>query len=810
MESDKTKKPQANLKKQMRRCFMNGKQCIFCGSSDLESKNRTLVFMAMPFRPNLSTSYSWSLKPYIEDQLKNDNIPNHSVKIMRADEYSQIGAITCEKICRPIQNADLVVVDVSLANSNVMYEIGLAIGLEKQIVFVSNDDKGFTLELENFLKPRETDNASKNWRILKYPGVAYLDGKKYSIKDHIISFPATSFVNKSFKILGLCIKTGFPTSIDDIGLKFSEIIDGAMGVALSRIFKAEEKNNPKHDEVFRDRWTAKILDEVGLKEPVSRESNESKYTEVIFHQNEKGEILSFYEQRDKIDKSFCCIIDLGNESPLAYLWLGYCHAKSINVIPVYRLTDHNEDMQQPLLLKSCKKEMDKNSESQFEDLKINQEKHVLAFDIRALWYIDFTQHKTERLADLLQSVFSELIHRDLPRMERNRFWGRLTKQRNVHIFTGAVHNPDLRREMVGDWDQRAVSELVRYLSSTDETVTPILAPPVYSPEYSASKVNGAIENRKLSKDFISNYLKKVEENLKNKDCIIVGSADVNALTEILLAKAYSTNTMSNVFDESNLEFDNSVIAIKPPTPEHNDPNRREKDGDLIKQYRVYSRPANETLNEQLFNFSRGYKIVTDESRILQTAYKSQDVPVTAEDNLTSRLKSLVGEIKESKTNISELNGFLLLSHILIMRNPFLSQEVSGSTIPLIVILNGVSGPGTFALAEILTGGDVISQGENFSVEPLSKAKRSEQLLKTLNECIDKLDHDEKRKAVQGIVWVAISGESSITGNVILFDQRDVHSWGWCPRIKSNPLQNNNEVVWFDNKYAVPDSNPWIF
>lgn len=42
----------------IRRCFMTGKQCIFCGSENTHKNEKPSVFVAMPYRPNLAMCYA--------------------------------------------------------------------------------------------------------------------------------------------------------------------------------------------------------------------------------------------------------------------------------------------------------------------------------------------------------------------------------------------------------------------------------------------------------------------------------------------------------------------------------------------------------------------------------------------------------------------------------------------------------------------------------------------------------------------------------------------------------------------------------
>lgn len=835
---------------------MTGKQCIFCGSqSSSASKDNTFsVFMAMPFRPNLSTSYSWSLKPYLLKGLSEGE--TKKVNIMRADEYPHIGAITCEKICRPIQSADLVVVDITLPNANVMYELGLAIGLGKEILLVRNspacdeDGKGFAEALLQYLN--EGARQKDTFKALNYPGVGFIDGEKYPPKSLVSTLHLPARAVTKLKVVGLAQSLAVPRAAGDVTVAFASMVDGAIGVALKSILAP-----PKTDDSEEAKRAHQVAKAASLKDTAKTASMKDaakadgcqieikaegvkeggKYTYVALIGSDASSHKSFKTVREEIDDAFCCVMDLAGESAAAYLWLGYCHARGINVIPVYRRVEGEEPS---ILFRPCprheehegseeSKEQGDPAKSRGKEGSKGRPADVLAFDIRALWYIDFQHNKTEYLADLLRSVFIELIIRDLPRLERNRFWSRLTQNGEVRIYTGAIHNKDLKREMVGDWDQRTVSELVRYLSSTDEAVTPVLEPPIYAPEYGLTRTSaGAAEKAAgLSTEELSKYIARVKSSLQDKNCIVVASADVNALTEILLAHAYcDKHDGTSMFAGPTIASDNAVIALKPPpgnaTPaatkpvepeaaveaSSNKPAARRKGATPAPAAReglprVYSRSAQDEGDERkrLGRGFRGFRI--GYKAILKTHYCAQEEELF---DLGSQLVKIAGA-NHSEPPQGGVKGFLLLSHLLIMQNPFLSDErrAAGGPPPLIVVLNGVSGPGTYALAEVLTGGGEMPESkENGNAkEGVDKACASERLLREINRLLDEMVTSGK-SVVQGIVWVAISRQPGQETGVGLYDSRGVHSWEWCAAARSGSEEGKEEAC------VVPkDANPWI-
>ena len=681
MDGQATQTSRQRLPQRIRRCFMTGKQCIFCAQAAAEEQSGTSpatrnVFVIMPFRDNLNTAYDWSLRPYLQARLCGVLGPTgpgrqEPVTIRRADAFQNIGFVMCEKICRRIQETDLVVADLSVDNPNVFYELGLAVGLRKQLLIMA-DSACIRQRTESFWRALGIPVAPAGAQqpldcIVAYPSVGFLK--------HDPDKPAGKLIEVTLgpsepemKVLTLIAERPpqpgrgeppDPRKALDITVSFEEALRGAIGVAVTNII---EDKDPNREASRKAREILQKLPEREGTPPAESNPKESlKVPKTQYLFDGQGNYLRFEDLAPSIDKAFVCIVDLANEDPHAYFWLGYCHARGINVVPVYRSFGAGNSGQ----------------------------KRVLAFDIRALWYIDYDETEMLRLADTLQGVLEELITRDVPRIQRDRFWERLTRRSRIHIYTGAVHHRDLNREMVGDWDLRAVSELVRYLSSAEEPVIPELERPVYSPQTIKDKLETAAGQRKDSgqpetppgeqstrgnqrgdeslvwddTESLRAYIELIKGELKNKNCLIVASADVNALTEVVLAHAYGMDHVCFSGGAQTSNQDNltrAVVAMKKTTPQGAAP------GGIIKTF--FSRE-----DANLEQSSRGFLV---DGQIIQEPYYDQD-------------------------RAEKVERFDVLAHLAIMHNPFSDPEHEDT---LIVILDGVSGPGTFGLAEVLTGG----------------------------------------------------------------------------------------------------------
>ena len=145
----------------------------------------------------------------------------------------------------------------------------------------------------------------------------------------------------------------------------------------------------------------------------------------------------FASTRQQVENTYCMVVRTGDDChPMSYFWLGYAYARGKNVIPVTVIKDEN---------------------GRVDDL---------AFDIRALRHMTFNPQAPETLERQMKEAFQQMIHADFSHWSRKQFWDEVLGRRGeVHIFTGALHNKQYNREMIGDWDLRAAAELTSYFWS---------------------------------------------------------------------------------------------------------------------------------------------------------------------------------------------------------------------------------------------------------------------------------------------------------------------------------------------------------
>lgn len=751
--NDKLKLSKDNLRKRrhiMKRCFMTGKQCIF--SSQIQSNLKTrfynesrdkndgnldiepLIFFITPFRSNLKAFYDWSLKPYL---IWDYDISEEAIQC--ADDVREIGYIVCEKICRKIQESDLVIAEISLKNPNVFYEIGLACGLEHPIVFMQNETSDENI-IDNYISISKTlmvNDEIDDFKdcVLLYPGVNPLNVEKYKLENYVITPSIPKKRTSKLRIIALSFESNQAIrdskAKDDIEINFTRLFSGAVTVAMNEIKKEVDKKPTEK----RESWE-KTIYKLGEPENGNEWEDFSRVITIEISDTiySKG---TFTEVAREIEESFCTIIDVSQNDPIAYFWLGYCHARGLNAIPVNQVDAQNIHLKGKSGVES-----------------------KLAFDIRALWYVEYKHNEPNEFKNKIKEVLRYLLERDIPDRHRRAFWDRFSPEHKIRVFTGAIHSKDHYREMVGDWDVRTVSELFSYLPSIRNSETIELFNPLYSPDWAYCsahlyKKDGGDDKPINRNDFIEEFRNYIKSQLDDVNAIVIASPDVNPLTEYILNKIYKvkfgsdsikeqSNNLCEPFDGpyEKLAF-NGYILTKGVKEKAKKSALVEDD---CKDYTKFHRIFYKEMNAQEPNISiRGF------------------TPHCGTCEGDALLETYIGQYElESE--------FSLLGHLLVARYPPTPESDN-----LVVLLNGVSGPATFALAEILTGGGIHTNPD--------KKSDSEEMLRKINEVLDK----PKCIGVEAIVVVKIrrskdkaseneTAEDKKPKHMTYVDSREVVSW----------------------------------
>ena len=115
------------------KCFLTSEECNIAITPREKS-----VFVIMPFIKDLNDTYKVGIK---------ETLVGLGYDCYRADEILHKRNIMCRGICKPMQEASIIIADMTNKNTNVFFELGLAYGFEKEILLLSQsiDDIPFDL-----------------------------------------------------------------------------------------------------------------------------------------------------------------------------------------------------------------------------------------------------------------------------------------------------------------------------------------------------------------------------------------------------------------------------------------------------------------------------------------------------------------------------------------------------------------------------------------------------------------------------------------------------------------------------------------
>lgn len=203
------------------RCFMTGE---YCSKQENIRKERKLlhdkhcinVFVIMNFSSMSDVVFKWRLQDFIRSLSKyfafettdphnpklicsekpiSNSTHKINLRIIRSDSNPSSNYVMCSRICQQLQIADLVVVDVSQRNTNVFYELGIAVALGKLILPICYSESFFSMEVPESLKSLKDDNDRKMlhhidcfpWRrmLFEYYGIRFRTYENAAKKDAV-------------------------------------------------------------------------------------------------------------------------------------------------------------------------------------------------------------------------------------------------------------------------------------------------------------------------------------------------------------------------------------------------------------------------------------------------------------------------------------------------------------------------------------------------------------------------------------------------------------------------------------------------
>lgn len=141
LESDELKSMITDLKLKVESFIDDSQSQKTAPSTNSTSVNSKLCFVVMPFNSDdLNDIYEYFLKPAIEN--------NCGLKCVRGDDVFGSNIIM-EDIRKSIENARLIVADLTDRNSNVFYEVGIAHALNKDVLLLSQSLNDIPFDLRH-------------------------------------------------------------------------------------------------------------------------------------------------------------------------------------------------------------------------------------------------------------------------------------------------------------------------------------------------------------------------------------------------------------------------------------------------------------------------------------------------------------------------------------------------------------------------------------------------------------------------------------------------------------------------------------
>ena len=212
---------------------------------ELHDENEINAFVVMNFSDMSDVVYKWKLRSFIESLKKflflkkeedkdhpgksrttaiacvannKDDIPEKerdkwvpvkNIRVVRADSNTESNYVICDRVCQQMQIADLIIVDVSVENTNVFYEFGMAAAFGKLILPICYNESFYQMRLPEgakaFLEERRKVAARKEFPGGRKGEPQDLEDVRKMLEHHIDSYP---WRRKLFEYYGIRFRKG--------------------------------------------------------------------------------------------------------------------------------------------------------------------------------------------------------------------------------------------------------------------------------------------------------------------------------------------------------------------------------------------------------------------------------------------------------------------------------------------------------------------------------------------------------------------------------------------------------------------------
>lgn len=517
----------------IRKCFITGRACVQgaedaaptpsepeCGEIERNG------FVIAPFQPNLRAFLELDLRRYVNHHYRYETEHGcKSVKISRADDEdnSSNGYIVCKRICRRLHSSDFVIADISIGNPNVLYELGLAYGMSKKLIVTYQSGSKFGEAIHSYL-------SGDKRRIFSYQNFTPLDKETFPLSKYLWNIPgktgsiirqrsthaqAGSFSHKSPILTILDTEGSDTTAAESFRHRDGQSAPTAHQSSRSFNGKSASLDSGGYPLAATAASFVDFFDEsdisvdstqhiqaavgVSIDEILVHLQNEQRvmydqYKDAIGNLRTANVILHtarFEDIESRLRDTYFAIIKIGPRcAPMAYFWVGFCHAIGINVIPI--------------LIKDT----------------VSQAVRDTAFDTQPLWQITFCRERPTEVQKDLQDILKDIIQSDFKRWSRTRFWNQLCVDGSrIAIVAGMPLFKQLPRDVVGAYDLLTIAKLTEYLESHGLK----------------TRITSPIDQAKWQVNDVRQF---VNELKKQPTWIIVGSALVNPAADFVLSRQH--------------------------------------------------------------------------------------------------------------------------------------------------------------------------------------------------------------------------------------------------------------------------------
>jgi hypothetical protein len=445
------------------RCYMTGQRCVYV--RDLLSRPAHGGFSLSEFSGDFNHIWEFKLKSWQNGTLR------------RADLVAKTGYVMCSRICYPIQESEIIVADVTTANLNVFYELGLACALGKRVLILRHE--------------KMTSPA-----VVKFLEQSALASRTHSYTSDQDDFNEDALLSKCLPVKHYRSRGNGTTKVFIFSNEYQDYLwpSGHLGSVQSRSVKITDfvqralKNLDASAIVERCRL---MMAERG--DP--RRSVEKADVKSYIHLLLGGISTSKTSISETIASSDVILIDTSLDDFETYFWLGLCHGLQKEVVPL-SISD------------------------------VHVAKPALPFDIRTLWHVGGTfEHKDSILSQLAQ-ILTEITAKALSAratVERDRFWRPLFEAPKLAFFLGTERSGLLEsKQVVGEWDLRTIQEINSFVLRAQSNIDVVIERPMFrKKEYTRTE-------KGLFEQFVHN-------RMNDANCIIIGTPDVNPAAELVLS-----------------------------------------------------------------------------------------------------------------------------------------------------------------------------------------------------------------------------------------------------------------------------------